>query len=137
MTWSADILYEFLFPNLGSEKKQIIEEALQFSELGDFLDVPYKFYSNGMQTRLCLSLISALPSELLILDEVFDGADQFFRKKISARVKNMIEKSGVVVFVSHSNEQILEVCNRVIILSHGRIVFDGLPQEGIDKYSLG
>lgn len=114
--------------------KDQVEEALNFSELGAFLDMPYKTYSRGMQARLVLSLISAKSSQVLILDEVFDGADVFFKDKIGARMMKKIENSDAVVFVSHGPEQMLQLCNRVVVLSLGEIVFDGPPQEAIDYY---
>jgi len=123
-----------LFYNSRSVPKEEVEEALNFSELGPFLDMPYKSYSRGMQARLVLSLVSTTPSQVLILDEVFDGADVFFREKIAARMMKKIEKSEAVIFVSHGPEQILQLCNRVIVLSMGQIVFDGPPQEGINHY---
>lgn len=131
---NAYLLAEFLYPDV-KDLSEIVEESLQFSELGAFLDTPYKYYSNGMQARLCLSLISARGNDLLILDEVFDGADQFFREKVSIRVIEMIKKSGAVIFVSHSNDQILKVCNRVIVLNKKKIIFDGDPEEAQKVYS--
>ncbi|HEX4925289.1 MAG TPA: ATP-binding cassette domain-containing protein [Bdellovibrionales bacterium] len=130
---NAELLGEFLFP-FEPNLKELIEEALEFSELGHFKDVPYRLYSNGMQARLNLSLISARPSRLLILDEVFDGADAFFRRKIAARVTSMIEKSGAVLFVSHDAEQIMKVCNRAIVLHGGTLAFDGAPVEALRFY---
>jgi ABC-2 type transport system ATP-binding protein len=132
---NAHLLVEFIYPSIPAEHRQIVDEALEFSELGNFIDVPYKFYSNGMQARLCLSLISARPCDLLMLDEVFDGADQFFRKKIAARIRQIIDQSGAVIFVSHSTEQILEVCNRALVLDKGKILFDGSPQQAAEVYS--
>lgn len=115
--------------------KGLVEEALEFSELGVFLDAPFKTYSRGMQARLALSLVSATPSDVLILDEVFDGADMFFRTKIAARMKRKIEASGAVVFVSHAVEQISDLCNRVILLDRGKLVFDGGVEEGLALYT--
>jgi ABC-type polysaccharide/polyol phosphate transport system ATPase subunit len=123
-----------LFYDTREVPKEQVEEALSFSELGPFLDMPYKTYSRGMQARLVLSLISAKTSQILILDEVFDGADIFFREKIAARMMKKIENSDAVVFVSHGPEQMLQLCNRVVVLSQGEIVFDGPPQEAIDYY---
>jgi ABC-type polysaccharide/polyol phosphate transport system ATPase subunit len=91
-------------------------------------------YSKGMQTRVCLSLISALPSQLLILDEVFDGADQYFKEKVTHRVTEMIQKSGAALFVTHSIAQVRQVCNRVIVLNNSRIEFDGQVEPGIRYY---
>jgi len=132
---NAEILAELLFAVSETEKKAVLEDALRFSELGEYVDTPFKFYSNGMQARLCLSLVSALPADVLILDEVFDGADQFFRKKIAQRVKAQIEQSGTVIFVSHSFDQVLDVCNRVLLLHEREIIFDGSPSEAYAIYT--
>ncbi|MBI3543174.1 MAG: ABC transporter ATP-binding protein [Deltaproteobacteria bacterium] len=87
-----------------------------------------------MQARLCLSMISCRPCDILILDEVFDGADAFFREKISSRILKMIESSGAVLFVSHGMEQVRRVCNRVLVLKEGAVVFDGDVETGIKLY---
>ncbi len=114
-----------------------VEEALEFSELGPFLDAPFKTYSRGMQARLMLSLVSASPSEVLILDEVFDGADVFFREKIAARMRRKIEASRAVVFVSHSLDQVRELCNRAVVMRAGAVAFDGGVEEAIAHYLAG
>jgi ABC-type polysaccharide/polyol phosphate transport system ATPase subunit len=131
---NAKIIAHLLYPDNASEHPEIIEEALEFSELGKFIDVPYRLYSNGMQARLCLSLVSSRPCDILILDEVFDGADVFFREKISVRILNMIEKSGSVLFVSHAADQVARACNRVLVLDRGKLIFDGPVSEGLIKY---
>lgn len=130
---NARILTEILYPGL-TDRDAKIHDALEFSELGSFLDTPFKYYSNGMQTRLCLSLLTMEPTDLLILDEVFEGADQFFREKIADRVVNIIEKSGAVIFVSHNESQVERVCNRLILLKNGRVAFDGGVSEGLAHY---
>jgi ABC-type polysaccharide/polyol phosphate transport system ATPase subunit len=71
----------------------------------------------------------------LILDEVFDGADKEFQGKISERVLEMIEKSGAVIFVSHSDDQIRKACNRVIVIDDHQIKFDGEVEEGLKFYN--
>ncbi len=131
---NANLLLKFMYPEFYSEHANMLQEICDFSELKEFLDIPFKDYSNGMQARLCLSLISSKPADLLILDEVFDGADQFFRKKISIRVQDLIKHSGAVLFVSHSVDQILQICNRVWYLKDGQIIFDGPPEKGIQLY---
>jgi ABC-2 type transport system ATP-binding protein len=130
---NVELLARLLFPE-APDLERMIADSIEFSELGKFIDIPFRTYSNGMQTRLCLSLISARPCDLLILDEVFDGADAFFREKISRRVLRMIEESGAVIFVSHSAEQVRKVCNRMVILHGGGIAFDGDVSEGIRFY---
>jgi ABC-type polysaccharide/polyol phosphate transport system ATPase subunit len=127
---NAELLSRFLFPH-KRDTRDIVQEAIDFSELGKFADIPYRLYSSGMQSRLYLSLLSTESTGLLVLDEVFDGADVFFREKISKRVMKLIESSGAALFVSHSFDHIRKVCDRVILLYQSEIVFDGAPDAGI------
>lgn len=132
---NAEVISVLLYPEIDfTERKRIVSESLEYSELGEFIDVPYLKYSKGMQTRLSLSLVSAKGCDLLILDEVYDGADIFFQEKVSKRVLKMIEDSGAVIFVSHSLDQIEKVCNRLIVLNSAQIVYDGNVSEGIRIY---
>jgi ABC-type polysaccharide/polyol phosphate transport system ATPase subunit len=130
---NAVLLAELLFPE-EKDKTQMIEQALEFSELGNFLDVPFRLYSTGMQTRLGLSMAALRASDVLILDEVFDGADLFFREKIAARMRELVRDSGAVIFVSHEPEEIKEVCNRLVVFHQGKILFDGAVEEGLRFY---
>jgi ABC-type polysaccharide/polyol phosphate transport system ATPase subunit len=132
---NARLLAELIYPESDYDRERLVQEATEFSELGKFLDVPYRLYSNGMQARLCLSLISSQPCDLLILDEVFDGADAFFREKIAARILKMISRSGAVLFVSHGADQIQRVCNRLIVIRDGSIAHDGDVEEGLALYA--
>ena len=132
---NARLMMHFLYPEFSTRHAELVAEALEFSELGEFLDSPYRVYSNGMRARLCLSLISCLPSDILILDEVFDGADRFFREKISARIVSVIERSGSAVFVSHSLEQLRRVCNRILVLNRGQVIYDGDLDSGFKEYA--
>jgi ABC-type polysaccharide/polyol phosphate transport system ATPase subunit len=68
------------------------------------------------------------------LDEVFDGADEFFNEKIANRIKSTIENSSAVIFISHSSSLIKEVCNRAIVLHNNKIAFDGSTQDGVALY---
>ncbi|MFA6237020.1 MAG: ATP-binding cassette domain-containing protein [Bacteriovorax sp.] len=122
---NARILAEIYYPEYLSTLDEIISESLDFSELKEFIDAPIKTYSKGMMVRLTLSLLSAKPADLLILDEVFDGADEFFREKLSERIKLLIENSNSVIFVSHYEAQVQSVCNRAILISEGTILHDG------------
>ncbi|MGZ3787080.1 MAG: ABC transporter ATP-binding protein [Bacteriovorax sp.] len=130
---NAKILAEIYYPQYRNELEDIVEESLEFSDLKDFIDAPIKTYSKGMMVRLTLSLLSARPADILILDEVFDGADEFFREKLSQRIKNLIEKSRAVIFVSHYEAQVYNVSNRAVVVNEGKILYDG---EIKDAYSL-
>jgi ABC-type polysaccharide/polyol phosphate transport system ATPase subunit len=121
---NAWLLAELLFPG-DPDVDRLIGQALEFSELGHFLDIPFRLYSKGMP----LSAFRA--ADLLILDEVFDGADMFFREKISARMLELMRESGAVIFVSHAPEQVRQICNRLILLEHGRVIHDGGVEEGL------
>lgn len=132
---NAHVLVSLMYPELSSEKrKDIVTEALEFSELGEFQYSAFKYYSKGMKARLFLSIVSARPCDLLILDEVFNGADTFFNEKITKRVKDMIEKSNAVIFVSHSTDTVRDICNRVVVIQDNQVAFDGGTDEGIDFY---
>ena len=132
---NLELLTHFFYPEVSkAERKTIVEETATFCDLGKYIDVPFKLYSKGMKARIFLSLISSKAVDLLILDEVFNGADHFFNGKITQRIKETIHKSGAVIFVSHSNELIVEVCNRVLVFNNKKIVFDGDPIEGVAFY---
>jgi ABC-type polysaccharide/polyol phosphate transport system ATPase subunit len=131
---NAMLLARLFFPK-ERDLKALVEEAIEFSELGHFIDIPFKQYSKGMQSRLILSLVSAKSTDILILDEVFDGADIFFQAKISERMKSFIQKAGATIFVSHSLDQIRQICNTVMVLKEGKIHFVGPVEEGIEVYT--
>lgn len=133
---NAYLLSLLLFPDLNkTERKDSINEACLFSELGHFLDVPIKYYSKGMQTRLFLSVVSIKTADLLILDEVFDGADSFFKEKISKRIMSMIFNSGAAIFVTHEFASLEKVCNRALIMHNSEILFDGSVEEAKEIYN--
>lgn len=109
---------------LGYSKKFIDEkfdEIVEFSGLGEFIDVPIKNYSSGMRARLGFSIVSLVSPDILILDEVLAVGDAKFRKKSEAKVMSMFDAGTTVLFVSHSLEQVKRLCNKAMILEHGEI----------------
>jgi ABC-2 type transport system ATP-binding protein len=117
---------------LGYPKNFINEkfdDIVEFSELGDFMNVPVKNYSSGMKARLGFSIATIMDPEILILDEVLSVGDAKFRKKSEKRILEMFDKGVTVLFVSHSIEQIRRICNRAIILDKGILVADGPAGE--------
>lgn len=132
---NLELLTHFFYPEITKDERlKIINDTVDFCELGKYIDVPFKLYSKGMKARVFLSLISSKAVDLLVLDEVFNGADHFFNEKITERIKKTIYSSGAVIFVSHTNELVKEVCNRVVVLKNKKIVFDGPPEEGVAFY---
>lgn len=109
---------------LGYSKKFIDEkfdEIVEFSELGEFIDVPIKNYSSGMRARLGFSIVSLVSPDILILDEVLAVGDAKFRRKSEAKVMSMFDKGTTVLFVSHSLAQVKRLCNKAMILEHGEL----------------
>ena len=105
------------------------EEILEFSELGEFIDVPIKNYSSGMRARLGFSIATVVEPEILILDEVLSVGDAKFRKKCEKKMKGMFDHGVTVLFVSHSLEQVKRLCNKAILLEHGELIAQGDIQE--------
>ena len=109
---------------LGYSKKFIddkFDEIVEFSELGEFIDVPIKNYSSGMRARLGFSIVSLVSPDILILDEVLAVGDAKFRRKSEAKVMSMFDKGTTVLFVSHSLAQVKRLCNKAMILEHGEL----------------
>lgn len=101
------------------------DEIVEFSELGDFIDVPIKNYSSGMKARLGFAIATVVEPEILILDEVLSVGDAKFRKKSEKKIMSMFDKGVTVLFVSHSLEQVKRLCDKAIILEHGKIIASG------------
>ena len=123
---------------MGYSRKFIEEkynEIVEFSELGDFINVPVKNYSSGMRARLGFAIATAVEPEILILDEVLSVGDAKFRKKSEAKIRSMFDKGITVLFVSHSVEQVLNICNKAIILDRGKIIAQGDAAEVCKKYN--
>ncbi len=123
---------------MGYSRKFIEEkynEIVEFSELGDFINVPVKNYSSGMRARLGFAIATAVQPEILILDEVLSVGDAKFRKKSEAKIRSMFDKGITVLFVSHSVEQVLNICNKAIILEKGKIIAQGEAKEICNKYN--
>nr|WP_314382729.1 ABC transporter ATP-binding protein [uncultured Cardiobacterium sp.] len=110
---------------LGLSPKQIeniTDEVVEFSELGDFINMPVRTYSSGMVLRLAFSISTSLQPEILLMDEWMSVGDEAFRQKAEARLMRFIEHAGILVFATHDFDLAKRLCNRMLILEHGRIV---------------
>lgn len=117
---------------LGYSRKfveQKFDEIVEFSGLGEFIDVPLKNYSSGMKSRLGFSIATVVEPEILILDEVLSVGDVKFRKKSEKKIMDMFDSGVTVLFVSHSLEQVKRLCNKAILLEKGRIIASGGIEE--------
>jgi ABC-2 type transport system ATP-binding protein len=106
-----------------------IDEIIEFSELGHFIEVPVKNYSSGMRARLGFSIATAVEPDILILDEVLSVGDAKFRKKSLAKVQSMFDHGVTVLFVSHNIQQVKAICNKAILLEHGKMIANGNVDE--------
>ncbi len=123
---------------LGYSKEFLQEkynEIVKFSELGDFIDVPVKNYSSGMKSRLGFAIATIVEPDILILDEVLSVGDAKFRKKSLKKVKSMMSHNVTVLFVSHSIDQMLEVCNKAILLEKGHLIAQGDAKDIAEIYN--
>ena len=123
---------------LGMSKAEIdkkFHEIVEFSEVGQFIDTPVKRYSSGMKVKLAFSVASHLDSEILIMDEVLAVGDVNFQNKCINRMKKVAEEDGrTVVYVSHNMATVKSLCQRCIVLSRGKKIFEGSTEEAIAVY---
>jgi ABC-type polysaccharide/polyol phosphate transport system ATPase subunit len=117
-----------------AEMREREREIAEFSELEDFLDLPVKYYSSGMFGRLAFSIAASTDPDILMIDEVFSTGDGHFVEKSTHRIQQMVEKSNILMVVSHNLQHIRRLSNRVIFLDHGKIIGDGDPDEIIAQY---
>ena len=110
------------------------DEILEFSELGHFIDMPIRNYSSGMMTRLAFSVATVVQPEILIVDEILSVGDEGFQNKSKARMMELMSGGTTVLFVSHSIDQIEEMCDKVLWLEHGQIKMYGTTKEVCDHY---
>ena len=122
---------------LGMTRAEVVRKMPMiegFAELGNYMALPVKTYSAGMVVRLAFAIATAIDPEILLLDEGLGAVDARFAAQARKRVEDLIERSSIMVLASHSDELILQMCNRAILLEHGRIVADGSPEEIIERY---
>jgi ABC-type polysaccharide/polyol phosphate transport system ATPase subunit len=106
----------------------------EFSELGDFLNMPVRYYSAGMMVRLAFSIATAIDPEILLVDEVLSVGDMAFQNKAAARMKEMMAKAHLMVLVSHDLGAVARLCNRIVWMDHGRPLQVGPADEVIAAY---
>lgn len=112
-----------------------MQSIAEFSELGDFLNTPVRYYSSGMVVRLAFSIATAINPEILLIDEVLAAGDLAFQEKARNRMKQMMDKARLIVLVSHDLASLSKLCNRVIWLDHGQVLQEGPADDVIAAYS--
>jgi len=117
-----------------AEIAEKLDEISEFSGLGEFLDVPFRTYSSGMQLRLAFATSTAVRPEILIMDEWLSTGDEDFKERANKRMQDLVDSTKILVLASHSRELLAKNCNRVLWLEHGRIKMDGSPDAVLSAY---
>ena len=121
----------------GLTRKQIDErlnDIIEFSELGAYIDNPVRTYSSGMYMRLAFAVAINVDADILLVDEVLAVGDQHFQEKCIAKMKELKEQGKTMVFVTHSLGTVKDFCNRAIWLNQGVVKMDGDPDSVIEEY---
>jgi lipopolysaccharide transport system ATP-binding protein len=111
-----------------------IDEIGEFSQLGQFLDIPVRCYSSGMLLRLAFATSTAVDPQILLLDEVMAAGDEAFIERARRRMNGMMERADIVIFASHSLTLLPTFCSRTIWIDRGRILMDGPTEDVIGHY---
>jgi ABC-2 type transport system ATP-binding protein len=122
----------------GMKKAEIdaqFDEIIEFSEIGDFLDTPYKHLSSGMKVRIAFAVISRLEEPILLVDEVLAVGDKAFREKCYRRIEELLAGGRTLFFVSHSEKDLRRFCTRGLYLDKGKLVLDGPIDAVLDRYN--
>ena len=130
-----NILIRGLF--LGMTRKQMesrVDDIAAFTELGDYLSMPLRTYSTGMRVRLALGVVTSIDPEILLLDEGIGAVDAEFLAKARARLNELVERSGILVFASHSDEFLADLCDTAIWMEQGTIREHGPLREVLHHY---
>lgn len=134
--WENIILRGLMMGMSLNEIRSLTGQVAEFSGLGEYLGMPLRTYSSGMQVRLAFAVSTVVAADILLLDEWLSVGDEDFQQKASQRLHEMISNSSILVLASHSRKMLSEVCNRIFVLESGRIIREVRPSE-IHEMSLG
>ena len=122
----------------GLTKKEIddrIDQIIEFSELGDFINTPVRTYSSGMYMRLAFSVAINVDADIILIDEILAVGDQHFQEKCMKKMQELKKEGKTMVFVSHSPEAVEFLCDRSIWIDNGKIRLDGKSKDVLEEYS--
>jgi ABC-type polysaccharide/polyol phosphate transport system ATPase subunit len=121
----------------GQEIAKLVPDVAEFTELGEYLKLPIRCYSQGMMLRLAFGISTAIQPEIILLDEVIGAGDRAFAEKSRQRLNGLIEAASILVLASHDPNVIIQNCSSAIWMSHGRMVDHGPSAEILDRYAKG
>jgi ABC-type polysaccharide/polyol phosphate transport system ATPase subunit len=132
--WENIYFRSYLQGETPQSIKGKVQEIADFSELGEFLDMPVRYYSAGMMIRLAFAVATAIEPEILIVDEVLAVGDLAFQQKATNRIRAMMAQARLMVIVSHDLDRLKQLCSRVIWMDHGSVKLDGAPADVVTAY---
>ena len=122
---------------LGVSRHEInarFDEIARFAEIGDFIDQPVKTYSSGMYVRLAFAIAINVEPDILVIDEALSVGDEAFQRKCIARIQQIQDRGGTILFVSHSMQSVVQLCSRAILLDRGEMIMEGSPKNVAKQY---
>src|SRR3990170_804818 len=122
---------------LGMTRKQMekrVDDIAEFTELGDYLQMPLRTYSTGMRVRLALGVVTSIDPEILLLDEGIGAVDAAFLAKARTRLVDLVNRSGILVFASHQDDLLLELCTSAVWMDEGHLKMQGPLRDVITAY---
>jgi len=123
---------------LGLTVEQIgraLDDIAEFTELGEYLEIPTRTYSMGMMLRLAFAISTAITPEILVLDEMIGAGDAAFLSRAEARLENFLSRTGILILASHSIPMLRLWCNKGMLLEHGKLVAYGPLEEVLAQYN--
>jgi energy-coupling factor transporter ATP-binding protein EcfA2 len=134
-TGRENILYGGML--LGMSKGEVLRKTpsiIEFAELGEYIDYPFRTYSSGMKSRLMFAIAMSVDPDILIVDEVLSTGDAAFVAKSANRIKQICYSGATILFVSHNLKHVEELCPRCIVMNQGAIFFEGDTRQAVSKY---
>lgn len=117
------------------EVEERFDRIVEFAGLGDFIDQPVRTYSSGMLVRLAFAVAINIDPDILIIDEALAVGDEAFQRKCYARIEEIKQRGATILFVSHSTQSVLELCDRAVLIEGGRRLLTGAPRDVVSRYS--
>jgi ABC-type polysaccharide/polyol phosphate transport system ATPase subunit len=116
------------------EMARRFDEIAAFADIGDFIEQPVKTYSSGMMMRLAFAVAVSVQPDILIVDEALSVGDVFFTQKCFQRIREIVHRGATLIFVSHDTGSVQNLCDRGLLLSQGKLVHDGAPEDCVSRY---
>lgn len=122
---------------LGLSRAEIdarFDEIVEFADIGEFIDTAVKFYSSGMYVRLAFAVAVHTNPDILLVDEVLSVGDEAFQRKCMDKIRSFQDEGRTIILVTHNLGQVMDLCDRAVLLNHGHLVYDGSPREAVSTF---